>query len=152
MLINHQDPVSALHIMNAGSGTRWGRRTGWDIAGLTALARAYLIMNDLPGITWVVDRLLETKEVPDDLFFEYLKRGTQSSPSYSHQREPGQPSPEFRQAVRELIAVCKEHKKRLWKDLHRRANNVVGVVDVVNKRWNPPPPSVRATGLHRLGL
>jgi hypothetical protein len=150
-LINRQDPVSALYIMNEVSGTRWGRHTGWDIAGLTVLARAYLIMNDLPGITWVVDRLLETREVPDDLFFEYLKRGTQSSSSYSGDQEPGQPPPEFRQAVRELIAVCKKHKKRLWKDLHRRADGVVNAMDV-SKRWDPPPPSVRATGLNQLGL
>ena len=149
-LINQQDPVSALYIMNAVSGTRWARRAGWDITGLTVLARAYLIMNDLPGITWVVDRLLESKEVPDGLFFEYLKRGTQSSPD-PHHRESGQPSPEFCQAVKELIALCKEHRERLWKDLHRRSNKVVDVV-VVNKRWNPPPPSVRATVLHRLGL
>jgi hypothetical protein len=113
-LINRQDPIGALHIMNEVSKTRWGRRTGWDIAGLTVLSRAYLVMGDLRGVTWVVDRLVEGRMVPDDKFMEYLRRGIKSSGSR-----------EFRDGIEKLIVRCKEHKENVWVSMHQRATKVL---------------------------
>ncbi|KAI5817747.1 hypothetical protein BZA77DRAFT_31892 [Pyronema omphalodes] len=117
-LINHHDAVGALHIMNEVSKTRWGRQTGWFPDSLTVLLRAYLIIQDIRGVRWVVERLMETQKEPDQRFMEYLSRGTKG---------PG--SSDFKNEMKQLIKQAKEYKLKLWLTMHRKAENVVQTMD-----------------------
>lgn len=116
-LLGGSDSVGALHIMNEVSKTRWGRRTGWDMAGLTVLMRTYTWMWDLQGVRWVVDRILEGRDLPDERLFECMRQSVKTSPSK-----------QYKQDVREQIKRCKAHRDTLWVVAHRRANTVVDVM------------------------
>jgi pentatricopeptide repeat protein len=117
-LINYHDAVGALHIMNEVSKTRWGRQTGWYPDSLTVLLRAYLVMQDIRGIRWVVDRLMETQKEPDQRFMEYLRRGMKG---------PG--SGNFKEDLEQVIQQTKDYKLKLWLTIHRKAENVVQTMD-----------------------
>ncbi|KAA8909771.1 hypothetical protein FN846DRAFT_941394 [Sphaerosporella brunnea] len=117
-LINRADAVGALHIMNEVAKTRWGRREDWDIAGLTVLLQSYLILNDIRGVRWVVNKLAAGREVADSRFVEYLKRVSKSS------------SPEqYKQEIRELLKTCMKHREKARKATNKRAAKVADIMD-----------------------
>jgi len=115
-LINRQDAVGALHIINEVSKTRWGRKTEWDISGLTVLLRAYSVMNDMRGLRWVIARVLASREVPDEKFYEYLGRAAKTAASKADKRE-----------IEFLTQQTREHKAFMWTDVNRRAGDVIDV-------------------------
>jgi len=118
ILTSRQDMVGALHIMNEVSKTRWGRRTGWDLAGLTALLHAYCLIYDRRGMHWVVSRLLESREVSDDRFQFHLSTAAKTSGSH-----------EFREEALQLLERCRDDRGKRWGALKRRASTVVNVMD-----------------------
>jgi hypothetical protein len=117
-LITRSDAVGALHIMNEVSKTRWGRRTGWDLAGLTVLLRAYLILDDIRGVRWVVNRLVAGKEVADHKFMAHLRTVKKST------------APEqYKEEIEELIGKCIEHRKTAAITVRKKATKVTDIMD-----------------------
>ena len=117
-LMNKGDYVGALHIMNEVSKTRWGRRSGWDLDGLTVLMRAYTFLYDLRGVKWVVDRALEIRQPPDPLIAEYIKRAGKATKSEEQRHEL------FRQMKR-----IRDHRITHTKVLNVRSQTLINIMD-----------------------
>jgi pentatricopeptide repeat protein len=123
-LISRQDGVGALHIMNEVSKTRWGRRAGWDLAGLTVLLRAYLSLDDIRGVRWVVNRLVAGKEVADHKFLQYLKTVKKSTASEQYKEE-----------LEELIGKCVKHRETAEITVRKKAAKVTDVMGNRARLW-----------------
>lgn len=64
------------------ANTRWGSEIAkWDVVGLTVLLRAYTVIEDITGVRWVVDQMLQGEILPDRKFMMYLRRAKECAQS-----------------------------------------------------------------------
>lgn len=81
-LISAGDAQGAITLLHQMANTRWGSEIAkWDIVGLTVLLRAYTVIEDITGVGWVVDQVLQGEVLPDRKFMMFLRRAKECAQS-----------------------------------------------------------------------